>query len=108
MRTIRNSAPSPRPKPSSISARSTGSVIVAASASSCTHMPITSTLSPADVELVAHALLDLGDAVEIVLADVDDGEHRPVGEQEVRLQRLAEVGLETRRGTAAGPRDSAS
>ena len=46
---MRNSAPSPSPKPSSISARSTGSVMAAASASSCTHMPMTSTLSPADV-----------------------------------------------------------
>ena len=38
--------------------------------------------------------LDLGDAVELVLADVDDGEHRPVGEQEVRREQLALLGLE--------------
>ena len=45
-------------------------------------------------ELVAHPLLDLGDAVEIVLADVDDGEHRAIGQQEVRLQLLALLGLQ--------------
>ena len=39
-------------------------------------------------ELGAHALLDLGDGVELVLADVDDGQHRPVGQQEVRGQLL--------------------
>ena len=91
---MRNRAPSPRPKPSSISARSTGSVIVAASASSCTHMPMTSTLSPASFISARDARFDLGDRVELVLADVDHGEHRPVGEQEVRLERSRDVGLQ--------------
>ena len=56
---------------------------------------MTSTLSPADGELGAHPLLDLGDLVEVVLADVDDGEHRAVGEQEVRLRACSRhVGLQ--------------
>ena len=68
--------------------------MVAASASSCTHIPITSTLSPASFISAAHAGLDRRDRVELVLADVDDGQHRPVGEQEVRRQRLAVLGRE--------------
>ena len=36
------------------------------------------------VELGRDARLGLGDLVELVLADVDDGEHAAVGEQEVR------------------------
>ena len=50
-------------------------------------MPIISTLSPASFNSAATARLGLGDRVELVLADVDDGEHAAVGEQEVRRQR---------------------
>ena len=44
------------------------------------------------VELGGDARLGLGDLVEVVLADVDDGEHAPVREQEVRRQQLAVLG----------------
>ena len=69
---------------------------------------MTSTLSPADRELVADALLDLGDAVEVVLADVDHGQHRPVGEQEVRLQQLARTRPSAPARYSGRPSDSAS
>ena len=39
-------------------------------------------------ELGANALLHLRDGVQLVLADVDDSEHAPVGQQEVRGQLL--------------------
>ena len=44
-------------------------------------------------ELGGDAGLGLGDGVEVVLADVDDGEHPAVGEQEVRGQQLAVLGV---------------
>ena len=46
---------------------------------------------PGRAHLRAHALDLDGDPVQFVLADVHHGEHRAVGEQEVRCERLAVV-----------------
>ena len=70
----------------------------AASASSCTHMPITSARpASSSRDRRDHRL----DVVELVLADVDDGHHRPVGEEEVRPEQrpvvVRQVGAVDRR-----------
>ena len=54
---------------------------------------MTSTLSPASLNSADDLCLLRGDRVELVLADVDDGEHAAVGQQEVRRERLASSGL---------------
>ena len=55
-------------------------------------------------ELGGDGGLQLGDALELVLADVDDGQHRLVGEEELRAQRARGRRRRARPGRAARPR----
>ena len=64
-------------------------------------MPMTSPKPPSSARDRGH---DVVDPVEVVLADVHDGQHRLVREQEVGTQQLALLGVERRCGRSARPR----
>ena len=66
-------------------------------------MPITSTLSPASPSSAATLASRRRDGVELVLADVDHGQHRLVGEQEVRAASSARWSAAGRPGRAGVP-----
>ena len=90
MWTNSSSAPSPRPSASSISARSSSVELGGLGLELHAHAQH---LGPAG-QLVLDRLDDRRDVVELVLADVDDRQHRPVGQQEVRAQQRPHVGVE--------------